>query len=114
MLTNVFYELAKHPDVTSMMRSDLHALIDSGKGISNQTIQSLDILNGVINETLRLYLPVLALQRKTPPEGLMIDGTYIPGDMTVSCPQYVIGRSKSSVSMLWHPYLLKLIACPDR
>ena len=63
--------------------------------ISNVRIQKLDHLNAVINEALRLHPPVpTALQRLTPPEGINIGGTFIPGNMTVWCPQYVIGRSE--------------------
>ena len=55
---------------------------------------SSNLINAVINETLRLHPPAgLSLPRKTPREGLTIGDTYIPGNMTVWCPQYVIGRS---------------------
>ena len=92
-LTNTSYELAKQPHLISQLRDALFPFINSSEGITNQNLQSLDLLNGIINETLRLHPPVLALQRKTPPEGLMIGETYVPGNMTVWCPQYVIGRS---------------------
>jgi len=62
--------------------------------ILNEKIANLDHLNAVINETLRLHPPVPSmLQRKTPPEGINIDGEFIPGNTIVSCPQYVLGRS---------------------
>jgi tryprostatin B 6-hydroxylase len=68
---------------------------DVSSEIWHQNIAHLDHLNGVIWEALRLYPPVpSALQRMTPPEGIDIDGTFIPGNMTVYCPQYVIGRSE--------------------
>ena len=93
-LTSIFYELAREASIISRIRNELDPLIASGQGISNQKLQSLDLLNGVINEALRLHPPAgLSLPRKTPPEGLTIEDTYIPGYMTVWCPQYVIGRS---------------------
>lgn len=63
--------------------------------VAHQNLQYLNHLNGVINEALRLHPPIpTALQRLTPPEGLDIGGTYIPGNVTVWCPQYAIGRSE--------------------
>lgn len=66
--------------------------------IPHVKLQYLEHLNAVINETLRLRAPVgTALQRLTPPEGLNIGTTYIPGNMTVWCPQYVIGRGQCHI-----------------
>ena len=66
----------------------------SAGAVSDQSLKHLGHLNGVINEALRLHPPLpSALQRLTPPEGLQIGDTYIPGNVTVWCPQYAIGRS---------------------
>ena len=63
--------------------------------VQHQTIQHLDHLNGVINETLRLHPPVpTAIPRLTPSEGVTVGEVFIPGNTTVWCPQYVLGRSK--------------------
>ena len=81
--------------------------VEGDGNIDHVKIQHLDYLNAVIHEALRLHPPVpVALQRKTPPEGLMIDDTFIPGNMTVYCPQYVLGRSKHPgfLSSVW-PWL---------
>lgn len=65
------------------------------KEVLHEKISQLDHLNGVIFEALRLHPPVpTALQRKTPPSGIEIDGTFIPGNTTVYCPQYSIGRDE--------------------
>lgn len=69
--------------------------MDPSGEVFNDKIANLKHLNAVINETLRLHPPVpTALQRKTPPEGMAIDETFIPGNTTVICPQYVLGRSE--------------------
>lgn len=66
---------------------------NSGEALHGK-IANLDHLNGIINETLRLHPPIpTAIQRKTPPEGIDIDGSHIPGEMTVWCPQSVLGHS---------------------
>lgn len=55
--------------------------------------RSLPLLDAVINESMRLWPSVLfASQRVTPPEGLTINGRFIPGDMIVQMPPFVLNR----------------------
>ncbi|CBF89142.1 hypothetical protein AN0606.2 [Aspergillus nidulans FGSC A4] len=99
-LSAIFYELVQHPEHITKLRDELephHLGNDNPKKTEflHSKIAQLDHLNGVINEALRLYPAVpSSLQRKTPPEGVVVDGTYIPGDMHVVCPLYTIGRSE--------------------
>lgn len=91
----MLYELVRHPEEADKLRAELAPYADASDNgeLLHSQIANLDHLNGVINEALRLYPPVPeGLQRKTPPEGIMIDDVFIPGDMTVSCPQYVVSR----------------------
>lgn len=54
-------------------------------------------LNAIINETLRLHPPVpTGGYRQSPPGGLSIDGTYIPGNVTIVAPRYSLARLESS------------------
>ena len=97
-LTHLFYELVSNPNQLDKLRDELTPYFDSEcNGLNIQKLQGLEQLNAVINETLRLYpsLPT-RLQRLTPPEGIEIGETYIPGNITVWCPQYAVGRSKCS------------------
>ncbi|TVY75790.1 Tryprostatin B 6-hydroxylase [Lachnellula suecica] len=90
------YLLVKHPKIIEKLRSELELV---GADPSGSKIANLEHLNGVINETLRLFPPVpTAIHRKTPPEGITIDGTYLPGDMNVWCSQYILGRSETVYS----------------
>ena len=95
-LSAALFELSRHPQHIDKLRIELGPHMTEPNGdILNERIANLDHLNAVIYETLRLHPPVPSLiQRKTPPEGIVVDGTFIPGDTIVSCPQYVIGRSK--------------------
>jgi hypothetical protein len=44
---------------------------------------------------MRLVPAVLTFSsRVTPPEGLIIDGTFIPGNTKICAPRYTIGRRK--------------------
>ena len=94
-LTSIFYELANLPGGFSRLRGEIGSVVRPEETASNQRLQSLDALNNIISETLRLHPPAGLLQRKTPPEGLTIGETYIPGDTNVFCPLYVAGRSTS-------------------
>jgi cytochrome P450 len=52
-------------------------------------------LDWVINETLRLRPSVPGgLARVTPPEGLMVDDVFIPGDIVTSVPTYTMQRDE--------------------
>lgn len=91
-LTMIFYHLAKHPAHANKIRDELKTV----RSIQETTeLQSLDHLNAVITETLRLYPGVPAgAPRNTPPEGLDIAGHHIPGNVSVIAPCYSLGRRK--------------------
>ncbi|KAL4861311.1 hypothetical protein BDV12DRAFT_208149 [Aspergillus spectabilis] len=99
-LSAIFYELVRHPEEIEKLRAELAPYADEkapNGEFSHSSIGHLDHLNGVINEVLRLYPAVpSALQRITPPEGIVIDGVYIPGNMHIYCPLYTMGRSELS------------------
>lgn len=99
------HELARNPEHISKLRDELAPHMPNPHTAAlHQDIANLDHLNAVIYETLRLYPPVpTALPRKTPPEGIEINGVHIPGDMTVWCPQYPIGRSKLMARSVPYP-----------
>lgn len=60
-------------------------------------LQRCEYLTAVINETLRLHPAVpTGGYRQTPPEGITIAGTYIPGGVTIVAPRYSISRLESS------------------
>ena len=89
----LFYHLAAAPTEITKLRTELQALTSFS---DNRELISMPHLNGVINETLRLHPPIPSGGlRDTPPEGLDIDGTYIPGGVTVLVPAYSLGRCES-------------------
>ena len=93
-LSHIFYLLTKHPEHVVTLRQELLPLMNSNGTIEHQKIERAIHLNAVISETLRLYpVPPTAIVRKTPPEGIIVGQTYIPGNMNVWTPQYVISRS---------------------
>lgn len=87
----LLYGLAKHPSHADKVREELQGVDwEDVKALS-----SLPHLNGVINETLRLYPAIpTAVSRKVPPKGLVIDGVVIPGGTKLCAPRYSIHRRK--------------------
>jgi cytochrome P450 len=95
-ITYVLYHLAKDPTQITKLRAELKSLVKSEKDLDVKDVRDAEHLNGVINETLRLHPAVPSgLYRLTPPEGLMVGDTYIPGEVTVIAPNYTLGRRQS-------------------
>lgn len=93
-LAFAFHHLAKDPSQQQKIRDELKQLTD----INDQdALRNLPYLDGVINETLRLHPAVPGgVYRTTPPEGIMVGETYIPGNVIVLTPQYTIQRCKEA------------------
>ncbi|KAL7789660.1 cytochrome P450 [Trichoderma afarasin] len=94
-LTHAMYFLMKSPSALSRLREELRIALDGSQDIAKYaTVKNLPYLHACINESLRLLPPVaFGLNRMTPPEGLMIDGTWIPGNTLVGVPAYTAHRS---------------------
>ncbi|GKZ24652.1 hypothetical protein AbraIFM66951_011923 [Aspergillus brasiliensis] len=93
-LTHLFYFLARYPEHTERIYQELQSLdsMDDVVGLSK-----LNHLNGAINEAMRPLPAVLTFgTRVTPPEGLTIAGTFIPGGTKICAPRYTIGRLESA------------------
>ncbi|KAJ9640574.1 hypothetical protein H2204_003202 [Knufia peltigerae] len=96
-LTNAFYYMTKDPIHLKRLREELDDLRLADGTFNFKDLQGAAYLNAVINETLRLQPPVPSgLLRKTPPEGISIDGVYIPGNINISIPSYTLGRSEAA------------------
>ncbi|KAH4106582.1 cytochrome P450 monooxygenase sthD [Parastagonospora nodorum] len=97
-LTFAFFYLAKHPGHVTRLREELFPLRAANGTFSHQRIFDAPHLNAVIHETLRLHPPASTIPRVTPPQGLVVADTFIPGDMTVFSSQYALGRSEAIYS----------------
>lgn len=93
-LVHLFYHLATEKGLTDRLRHELDTLQGDDK-LDHLKIQDAVLLNGIINETLRLHPPVPSgVFRKTPPEGIEIGGTHIPGNTTMQAPLYAMGHGE--------------------
>ncbi|KAJ5754144.1 cytochrome P450 [Penicillium nucicola] len=88
-LTLLIYFLARFPNHAERVNNELQDI-----NIEDPVILStLPHLNGTINEAMRLLPAVPTFSsRVTPPEGLVIDGKFIPGGTKICAPRYTIGR----------------------
>ncbi|OOQ81932.1 hypothetical protein PEBR_41014 [Penicillium brasilianum] len=88
-LTNLFFHIASEPSWQVELQEELDAL----SNLSQDKLVGLNVLEALINETLRLHPPVPSgTQRMTPSEGITIGDQYIPGDVMVCIPSHTIFR----------------------
>ncbi|TEA18151.1 Cytochrome P450 monooxygenase orf5 [Colletotrichum sidae] len=92
----VFYYIARDAAVGQRLFDEIaptHGKTVPGE-FSVNDLNKLEFLEAVINETLRMHAPAaINGPRLAPPEGVTIDGTYIPGGVTLITPIHVYHRS---------------------
>ncbi|KAK6222379.1 hypothetical protein LQW54_001079 [Pestalotiopsis sp. IQ-011] len=94
-LTCMFFELSQNPKALQALQKEVDDLHASTENIDAITLSKLRYMDAVINETLRLHPPVPSgLQRMTPPEGLQIDQTFIPGNTILQVPSFTMYRDE--------------------
>jgi len=96
-LSFLCYYLAKDRTMMQNLRKELDPRIGKESQIPHENIKDAPYLNAVINEVLRLHPPIPSgLPRRTPPEGVKMGETYIPGETTVQMPLYAMARDEDS------------------
>ncbi|KAE8376666.1 cytochrome P450 [Aspergillus bertholletiae] len=91
------FVLAQQPDLAQRLRKALEPYVPQSPDelLMDDKIMNVDLLNGVVQEALRMYPPSPSHPtRVTPPEGTIIAGRFIPGGTQLIAPQYVIGRDE--------------------
>jgi cytochrome P450 len=97
------YELTRHPHHVALIRREFDELRQKHGDLDARTLRMYaKHLNGVINETLRLWPgnPSGAF-RTTPAGGLFVKEKYIPENVTVGIPQWSIMRCTCSFSPIF-------------
>ncbi|KAI8291724.1 Cytochrome P450 monooxygenase [Colletotrichum sp. SAR11_57] len=94
-LTCLFFELAQKPDVYKRLSDEIDEYFAEHPEPEHSALSKLPYLQACIDEALRLHPPVPSgVQRMTPPEGLDIDGTFIPGNTIIQVPTYTMFRDE--------------------
>lgn len=100
-LISIFYFLARYPEHTELLFKEISTVDTSDISV----LANLPLLNGFINEAMRLIPAALTMgSRITPPEGVQVDGTWIPGGVKITGPRYTVFRSKChgpAISFPW-------------
>lgn len=89
-LTTVFlsastYLLLKNPMILKELVAEVRGAFESNDEITVKSTVGLVYLEAVINETLRIHHPTpISLPRLVPAPGQVIDGVFIPGNVSLS------------------------------
>lgn len=95
-LTWLVWELCTHKDVQSKLCRVIDEIAPAKDFLDTSDVHHCPLLDGAINESLRLHPPVPSgVPRVTPSEGITLpDGTYIPGETVVWMPIHTIQRDE--------------------
>ncbi|KAK4041427.1 cytochrome P450 [Parachaetomium inaequale] len=93
-LCGMTYLLLENPSTMETLTRELRAAFESADDITVKAVSRLPYLTAVINESLRMYPPVVAdLIRVVPPEGKQIAGHYVVGGTFVEVQPWSINHS---------------------
>ncbi|RBR21164.1 hypothetical protein FVER53590_10685 [Fusarium verticillioides] len=93
--TCLLHNLVLHPDVLAKLQAEIDEYKNTHDEYDLVSLSKLQYLQACIDESLRLY-PVVpsGVPRMTPPEGMQLDGVYIPGDTIIHSPSYTMYRDE--------------------
>lgn len=83
ILSGTTYYLLTHPHVMETLVKEVRTSFSSADDINIAEVSKLKYINGVLDESFRLYPPAAGSHpRITPPEGAMILGEWLPGNVS--------------------------------
>lgn len=78
-----------YPHVMQKLKQEIRTAFASADEINIASLTKLHYINGVMDESFRLYPPAAGNHpRKTPPEGARILGEWLPGNTSMGLFQY--------------------------
>ncbi|PYI12717.1 benzoate 4-monooxygenase cytochrome P450 [Aspergillus sclerotiicarbonarius CBS 121057] len=94
-LITLFFQLALDRRVRKTLQDEIDKYFETVETVDSMSLSKLPYLDAVITETMRLHPPVPSgVQRMTPPDGLLIDNTWIPGNTVVQVPYHTLFRDE--------------------
>ncbi|KAH6988520.1 benzoate 4-monooxygenase cytochrome P450 [Ilyonectria destructans] len=92
-MTCALFELVTHPEACKKLQNEVDEFFAQNEGPEHMALSKLKYLQAVVDESMRLHPAVPSgVQRITPPEGMTIDETFIPGNTIVQIPTYTLAR----------------------
>ena len=99
-LAAVFYYLLRSPQCYEKLNKELSEALENGTierrpdgSVTWSESQHLPYLDACIQEAFRMHPAAgLPLERVTPPQGIDIDGHFVPGGTIVGCNAWVVHR----------------------
>jgi len=89
LLSWTTYLITQHPEVEEKISEEIKRVLGEKGEISSDNIQSLEYIDCVIQESLRLYPPAMITNRQTNVP-LELDGIQFPKDTTFTIPIWAI------------------------
>ncbi|KAK3393457.1 isotrichodermin C-15 hydroxylase [Podospora didyma] len=101
-LSGATYLLTSHPDKLEKLAHEVRSAFKSADEINMTSASQLPYLRAVLNESLRMFPPVVSgLVREVPSEGGQIAGQYIAGGTFVEVQQWVMNHSPTYWNDPW-------------
>lgn len=95
-LTVTLYHLAQRPDVVERLHKELRSVNFAVEETTHCHLANVKFLDTVLNKALRLHPPIWSgPKRMTPPEGLQMGDTYVPGIIRIQTLLYSLHRGMS-------------------
>ncbi|KAF9873073.1 cytochrome P450 [Colletotrichum karsti] len=92
-LTYLVWAVLKNPALQARLEAEL-AAVDESALLDDAFLETLPILNAVVEETLRLYTGVpSSLPRVVPSKGVTLGGYFIPAGLEVETQAYTLHRN---------------------
>ncbi|ORY14671.1 cytochrome P450 [Clohesyomyces aquaticus] len=97
LLCGLTYYLLVTPHVMERLQDEIRSTFSTEDEIHLRTLTRLPYLDAVVEEALRMYPPASSIfPRRTPPEGDIIDGKFVPGNTSVGVHQFATYRSSKN------------------
>ncbi|XP_075948053.1 cytochrome P450 3A40-like isoform X2 [Anarhichas minor] len=93
-LTFLAYNLATNPHVMKRLQEEVDSTFPDKGPVEYQALMQMEYLDGVINESLRLY-PIASRLERVAKATVEINGLVIPKDMVVMVPTWPLHRDAS-------------------
>lgn len=93
LLSYLFYSLATNPECQEQLLAEIEKHQDDKGEINYETLVQMPYLDACIQETLRLYTPVVTLNRM-PSEDIKIGDQVIPKNMRVNIAVYAVHHNE--------------------